>query len=90
MKDNYMKQRGSSLWKESMGQPNLLFQGQGKKQRGVTGVNVELQRMNPSDVELNRDDSFDFESIAGVSLGKHSSMKPMRPGKRSLGRGSMS
>jgi hypothetical protein len=45
--------------------------------------------MNPSDVELNRDDSFDFESIAGVSLGKNSSVKPMRPGKRTLGRGSL-
>jgi hypothetical protein len=69
-----------------MGQPSLLFQGQGKKQRGVT---VELQKMNPSDAELNRDDSFDFESIGGVSLGKHASMQPVRPGKRTIGRGSL-
>ena len=91
MKDNYMKKRGSSLWKESMNQPNLLYLGGNKKNRGVTGVNPQTMDLKRSDVDLNRDDSYDFESIAGVSLGKHSSMAPVKPGKRSLlGRGSMS
>lgn len=65
-----MKNRGSSLWKESMNQPNLVYLGQNKKKNLSTNPylgqgEIQMQKLKPSDMDLNRDESFDFESIAG-------------------------
>lgn len=53
-------------------------------------INIEM--MKPSDIDLNgRENSFDFEDLnEGPSLGKASSMIPVRPGKSSIRRGSLS
>ena len=80
------------MWKKDINQPDLVYLGGNKNSKFKADINlhhspylnqnnIKLDLRKPSDIDLMRD-SFDFEEMdRGVSLGKTSSMVPVRPGK---------